>query len=186
MTQNNLLMEVLQADRSLYLKYAMYLSRNREISDDILQNVAIRLLRNKFDFTIDNPHQFVRMMVFQAFMNYRKSNRRYSFAEDLCPKDGEWFKVNYLEWMVNLNNSCTYEEDMEYSLTLKEIHKATVNLTNKQKTAILSALKGNDLGEDLGVDPSNHPKYQTEKTHKRLGTQFLKEFFSGNKSVEGL
>lgn len=185
MKQNDVLLEKLSAERANYYSYALYLSRRDEVAEDVVQNVVIRLLKNQIDFEIESNHAFLRMMVFQSFQNYKKSNRRYKLMDDSPESHTRNRGDGLFELAIMKNSPCTYEDDVQYSLTLKEIKKAAASLPKQQRAAIMNSLAGNDIGEGLGKDPSGTPRYESLKTNRRLGIQALREFFSGIENVQG-
>ena len=174
-TAQSLIAEI-QKNRSLYHKFAMKLSKRPEVADDLMQQVVFKFLSTDEFPELRNHKQYVMNAIVHANWNYWHVNKRYKFSSDMVA-DG-FTDTEVFDTLMQTKVGCTYEQDIHYSLKLKEIRKAAKLLPPGQQKAIVDALNGNDIGEELGIENASfNPRYESLKTNKRLATQKLKKQF---------
>ena len=103
---------------------------------------------------------------------HHRVNKKYAY---ISSSNEDISDDSYFETVSQNSSPCTYVEDIEYSLSLREIKKMSADLPKKQREAILNALAGNDVGEGIGENPSLEPQYESKKTNKRLAIAKLRE-----------
>lgn len=149
------ILDQLELHRKTLMTFAMKLTRNKEQAQDLLQTIALKFLQTPPTEEILNSRAYLCGAIKMAFLNLRTVNKKYAYVDTEFPDN-------------------QYESDLIDSIALSQIRKKAKTLPPKQAQQMAQALSGNDIGEGLGEDPSKNPKYETNKTHRRLGTQALK------------
>ena len=175
-TTNQSLIAEIQNNRRLFYKFALKACKRPEVAEDLLQQVICKLLSKPLTFEVLDDCKFIFTMIVQANWNYWRTNRKYKFANDMKPDDmGDDV---FFDTIVQNKMGCSYENDLHYSLKLKDIRRASKLLPPGQQKAIVDALNGHDIGEELGTENvSFNPRYESLKTNKRLATQKLRDKF---------
>lgn len=139
-----------------------------------MQSLIVRILASKKlpFFEVFNPYGLLSTMIWQLSNNHHRVNKKYAY---ISSSNEDISDDSYFETVSQNSSPCTYVEDIEYSLSLREIKKMSADLPKKQREAILNALAGNDVGEGIGENPSLEPQYESKKTNKRLAIAKLRE-----------
>lgn len=164
-------------NRCQFLKFALKQCKRSEVSEDLIQRVVVRLLTKPIEVHVLDNKNFICTMIVQENLNYYKINKKYKFFNDM--KNEEDSEENSMNIIMEHQMGCSFESDIYNSLRLKEIKKAAMELTPGQQKAILTALAGDKVGDELGMENvSSIPRYMSLKTNKRLATEKLKRKFA--------
>lgn len=161
---NQILVDTIQADRSLFLKFALKQCNNREIAEDLIQSTLCKFLSIPVRTEVKSPRRFICATIIQMYKNYRTVNKKYVMLGDIHGPTDQFF----VDKIFNEGKTCTYEGDFIDSFTFKEISKEINLLPEAQRQAIKKDGEGFSRNEN------------TMRANRRLGLLKLKEKFGGN------
>ena len=164
---------------AVYYKSALRLAKTEHVADDLMQQVAYRLLMYSVDFQVDSLPKFLYVMLKQASYNDYRVNKKYVMLSDFVSDESDDSKLEDL--LLQNHIGCDYQESLEERLTVEKQRKLVLkeakNLPPKQQQAIMNAMNGFELTEvEFPNDEfvTKRPEYNTLKAHKRIATEKLR------------
>jgi hypothetical protein len=160
------LLSTFESKHSVFANYSLGICKNKEMSEDVLQAVALKLVSYEVAFDYKDDTKLIYTMIMQAASNYRLDGKKYVM---LAESDDS----SNMNALIDQTNECTYEQDLMDTLNLKKIKQEARNLPPKQREAVMRALSGSTLCDDmtstLNDDKiSQTAEYETLKSQTRL------------------
>lgn len=149
-----ILINELYKNYKYYLQIAYKVVKKRELAEDVIQSLAIRLL-SKED-TVKDIKAFVSQCIYNQALNIRTVNKRY-FPEGTVA-------------VTLKDNSASSEELLMERISSRELNNIVETLPKKQRKAVSSWY-------GLGCNVNRKPKkfnYDTNKANVRAGVMSLR------------
>lgn len=181
-TTTQILIDLLQDNRPLFIRFALKKCTHKEIAEDLLQSVLCKLLQTPIDFEVQNHKRLIFTMITQMYLNYYTVNKKYAL---ISPVAGVREDV-ILDHLMQKNIGCTFERDLMEALDLRTIRRAANSLPNAQRQAIEKALAGKDIGDELDptkVKAGYQPRYNSLKNNRRLAVLKLQKSLKNPQST---
>lgn len=142
---------------------------NEQAAEDCLQHILFKLCKKEYN--INSPRSFINGAMPMVFFNYKRSNKRYFFSDELVSDwdDGEK-ALGFLGLLPVFQP--TVENDIDNHQILEIIYNEIGKLPPQQRDAVLRRMR------------DEHENTNTEKANFRHGMLKLKKSLTSIENVD--
>ena len=163
--------KLLLESREKLHKYACSLTWDWHSADDLMQETAIRVLRNAGKYTPGDGSGFyswARKIMYRTFINGLKREQHYKLVEDMLPQT-----IDRLPFANKLQTVC----DSDSTVRVDDIYRDIDNLPGETGKVMRLLVDGHKYVE---IAVMTKLPLGTVKTHIRLSREILKRMLADN------